>query len=68
VFPRSLKVVIAGIRLLTAGRRSNPVLRELRSTPYKVGQSVADQRKVAATDERTARDLDALLDRYGVAS
>jgi hypothetical protein len=68
VFPRSLKVVIAGIRSLTIGRRSNPVLRELRSTPFKDDQSVADLRKVAGTDQRTAQDLDALLDRYGVAS
>jgi hypothetical protein len=44
------------------------VLRELRSTPFKDDQSVADLRKVAGTDQRTAQDLDALLDRYGVAS
>ena len=68
MFPRSLKVVISGIRSLTVGRRSNPVLRDLRSTPDKGDQSVPDLRKVAATDQRTARDLDALLDRYGVVS
>jgi len=71
VFARSWKVAAAGIRSLTVGRRSDPVVRELRSTPYEGDQSVEgvpDLRKLAATDQRTARDLDALLDRYGVVS
>jgi len=39
--------------------------------PYEDDQSVEgvpDLRKLAATDQRTARDLDSLLDRYGVVS
>ena len=70
VFARSLKVAVARIRSLTVGRRSDAVVRELKSTPYEGDQSVQgapDLRKLAATDQ-TARDLDSLLDRYGVVS
>jgi len=70
VFDRSWKVAVARIRSLTIGRRSDAVVHELRSTPYEGDQSVQggpDLRKSAATDQR-ARDLDSLLDRYGVVS
>jgi hypothetical protein len=67
VFARSWKVAIAGIRSLTVGRRSDPAVRELRSTSYKGEQSVSDLRKPAAY-QQTARDLEAILDRYSVAS
>jgi len=67
VFPRSLKVAIAGIRSLTVGRRSDPAFREPEATPYKGEQSVADLRKPAAY-QQAARDLEVILDRYSVAS
>jgi hypothetical protein len=68
VFARSWKVAIAaGIRSLTVGRRSDPAVRELRSTSYKGEQSVSDLRKPAAY-QQTSRDLEAILDRYSVAS
>jgi len=67
VFPRSLKAVIAGLRSLTAGRRSDPAVRELRSTSYKDEPSVTAVRKPAAY-QQAERDLEVILDRYGVAS
>ena len=68
MFPLTWKVAFAGIRSLHVERQSNPVLGELRSTPHVGDQSVPEPGKVAATDQRTARDLDSLLDRYGIVS
>ncbi len=64
VFARSLKVVIAGIRsLILDGWRPNPALGEDQSV-----SRVPDLRKLAATDQRTAHDLDSLLVRNGIVS
>ena len=67
MFARSLKAAIAGIRSLTAGRTSSPVSRELKSTPHTGDQSVSESRKPAAY-QKSARDVEVILDRYGVAS
>jgi hypothetical protein len=71
VFARSWKVAIDGIRSLTLDGRPNPALRELMSTPSSGDQSVQrepDLRKLAATEQRTAPDLNALLECNGVVS
>jgi len=67
VFARSLKALIAGIRSLTADRTSSPVRQELKSTPHTGDQSVSDSRQPAAY-QKSARDVEVVLDRYGVAS
>lgn len=72
MFTRSLKVAIAGIRSLTSdGRRPSPVRREPTSTPYRGDQSgrpAPELRKLTSTDQRTAQDLDLLLECNGVVS
>jgi hypothetical protein len=70
VFARSLKAAIAGIRSPILPRR-RVKLREPMSTPYKGDQSVqrmSDLRRLGATDQRNAHDLNALLSRNGMVS
>ena len=64
VFARSLKVAFAGIGSLAAERQSDQDLRELDQSV----QQGPEPRKSGATEQPTARDLDTLLDRYGVVS
>ena len=64
MFARSLKVAFAGIGSLSVERPSNQELREQDQSV----QQAPDQRKSGATGQPTARDLDSLLDRYGVVS
>ena len=64
MFARSLKVAFAGIGSLSVGRESDQELRELDPSV----QQAPDPRKAGATVQPTARDLDSLLDRYGVVS
>jgi hypothetical protein len=65
VFARSLKVAFAGIGSLHVERQSNRELRELDESL----QQVPEPRKSSgATDQPTSRDLDSLLDRYGIVS
>ena len=63
MFARSLKLAFAGIGSLTEGGQSNRE-REL-DQPV---QQAPDSRKSEATAQPTSRDLDSLLDRYGIVS
>lgn len=64
MFARSLKVAFAGIGSLTVERQSNQELREMDQSV----QQVPEPRKSGATAQPTSRDLDSLLDRYGMVS
>jgi hypothetical protein len=64
VFARSLKLAFASIGSLTDGGQSNQELRELDQSV----QQAPDPRKSGAPAQPSSRDLDSLLDRYGVVS
>lgn len=69
MFARSLKVVIAGVSSLTVARRPNAAVPKHVSTPNKSDQaarSKPDPRQLA--DQQAKRDVNKLLDHYGVVS
>jgi len=70
VFARSLRVAIAGVRSVTVARRGPKAAhQENMSTSHKSDQAARgkpDPRQLA--DQQAKRDVNKLLDRYGVVS